>query len=367
MDLERIRLLAGIEQITEARKNPKQNKKVDTLSQIKQSAREYPNSFVTFTTIDKVGINPRTEFATPIGIYSYPIQYVIDEDLDLPYPNKYNHIIIFEPNSNANIITIDQLNKMKPQLDQAIHKILGKLWNSTTNNMWHHVYNNIQSNIQNKSVQYNGRETVNKRQIAIIARKIFTTANIDGIVDDNDSGTIHSNEQTQAVFFSKSNIRVIKQIFVSNKQYNNDKVSLHDVIQYNKYKSIPKWIQDAFDAHDFVHAVNKPIPELEHLLLTNTSIALEYSQNILKHRWPELEHLIIKDPAKAFYYAKDVIKNRWPEAEPYIMKDPGRALYYAKDVIKNRWPEAEPYIKQLPRCWELYLNDVVKNQSGMQH
>lgn len=71
--------------ISEARRNPAQNRRIDTLFFL-QSLRDkcdklqngFTNCFVSFVQFDKVGVNPNPiDSTTPIGIYAYPIDVVI--------------------------------------------------------------------------------------------------------------------------------------------------------------------------------------------------------------------------------------------------------------------------------------------------
>ena len=70
--------------LQEARKNPELNPKISVNQEIishldnakKLSGTAVKNSFVSFTQIDKLGINPSSKYDTPLGIYSYPAEYV---------------------------------------------------------------------------------------------------------------------------------------------------------------------------------------------------------------------------------------------------------------------------------------------------
>lgn len=76
--------------ITEARSNPELNPRHHPLDQLKQLRDEHgPDLFVSFTMEfkfkkqrapagTKLGINPRSTFSTPLGVYCYPIDFVID-------------------------------------------------------------------------------------------------------------------------------------------------------------------------------------------------------------------------------------------------------------------------------------------------
>lgn len=102
--------------ISEARRNPAQNKKIDTLFFL-QSLRDkcdklengYTNCFVSFVQFDKVGVNPNPiDSTTPIGIYAYPIDIVIQNYNkkhglygSVPYAGGYEVMNFFSiPNSN---------------------------------------------------------------------------------------------------------------------------------------------------------------------------------------------------------------------------------------------------------------------------
>lgn len=93
-------------EIEAKRSHPELNPKISTYDQIlkyykldKKSA--LPKYFISFTDIPKIGINPKSEFHTPAGIYTYPIRYVIKNDkLDVPFAGKRKYIHILELNTN---------------------------------------------------------------------------------------------------------------------------------------------------------------------------------------------------------------------------------------------------------------------------
>ena len=73
--------------ISEARKNPEKNPKKSIQALLTDefensdeiSGTGVTNLFVSFTHIEKLGLNPQSKYNTPIGIYSYPVEYVLDE------------------------------------------------------------------------------------------------------------------------------------------------------------------------------------------------------------------------------------------------------------------------------------------------
>lgn len=88
--------------LVEARRNPDQNPKENSIKTLMQ----YNNSgyYMSYTSIDKIGLNPRSGYNTPIGIYSYPIvdkitdTIVVSDNLSrVPYMGEVPYIWIFKP------------------------------------------------------------------------------------------------------------------------------------------------------------------------------------------------------------------------------------------------------------------------------
>lgn len=61
--------------LAEKRKNPDQNPKISAYDALKPY-KDNPNIYITFTGVDKVGINPHSGFNTPNGIYTYPLKEI---------------------------------------------------------------------------------------------------------------------------------------------------------------------------------------------------------------------------------------------------------------------------------------------------
>ena len=80
--------------ILEKRSHPELNVKKSVLDKLEPYAND-PNYFVSFTNIEKIGINPVNKFSTPIGVYSYNLKdlwndWIAGDDFfgkDRPYVN----------------------------------------------------------------------------------------------------------------------------------------------------------------------------------------------------------------------------------------------------------------------------------------
>ena len=153
-------------EISEARRGGRDlNPRVNPISVLKK----YVNSgyYMSYTSIDKLGINPRSGYNTPIGIYSYPIEdrvvggIIAADDLSrVPYMGEAPYIWIFKPkNADRGLIIRDYVGedyegdvdllykyfrnaderissafdaiKESAQRDARINSAVGYLWNFT--------------------------------------------------------------------------------------------------------------------------------------------------------------------------------------------------------------------------------------------
>jgi hypothetical protein len=340
-------------ELFEARKSSSKNTKKVTLDQLTDIYEKHPNAFVTYTELPKFGANPHTKYKTPLGIYAYPLSYVVHMKGSVPYAGSSPYIFVFTPNPNGNYCnTLTSSPEIFGQnINGAMKKVLpeGKLEldaGDDIKTIWHKMYDAIHKHITNditarffELVAYDG-------SYAVIARKILRAAGYDGIIDPG-LGIIHPNEKNQAVFFNTKNLNTITMIrnkiirYISPEYYapittyGQWFVRLHHA---RATRTRDRTVENS--AGKFVGEVIQKFPEQTMDALT------EYAQKVIKGRWKEAEPSIIKY-GKAIdmcIYASAVIKGRWKEAEPHIAKNPSVAVMYASLVIKGRWPEAESII-----------------------
>ena len=76
---------------------------------------QYSQYGVTLTKIDKIGINPRSTYNTPLGVYFYPLDYYVREvsaSRLMPYPEDPKYIKIFRVDTNPeSYVDLDQLKE----------------------------------------------------------------------------------------------------------------------------------------------------------------------------------------------------------------------------------------------------------------
>ena len=173
------------------------------LQQIRKTHPNPENLAVTFTRIDKVGLNPKNKWKTPLGIYLYPIDYVIEKKMNVPFAGDQPYLNVCEFTRPQKILHMtsdvssqkgmELLNVFpKEQVDQASESVGNYDLRSNYSKLWL-----VTKAIANdKPTQWN----INLRKCGI-----------DGFMDHG-TGTIHINEPTQCVVFAADNLKLIHSI-----------------------------------------------------------------------------------------------------------------------------------------------------------
>jgi hypothetical protein len=230
--------------IFEARKNPDLNPKVSVNQYIDQAmitagklpGSDITNLFISFTQLPKLGINPRSHYNTPLGIYAYPADYVVASThgrysmATLPFAGKQPYANIFQ--GRGNIVHLNTMsiqdeslynNKLwayanrLPKIDFTKHYAPpGKDWPDIVDNTI-----NAADDYARESRSPGGRlwyttwklsgyiETYLKKPASLAWNELFRQVlGIDGCVDTG-KGIIHPSEPTQAVFFSLGATKLI--------------------------------------------------------------------------------------------------------------------------------------------------------------
>ena len=224
-------------EFNEARKNPEQNPKTP-INQIiaKRWAQarndivaNTPNLFVSFTTVDKLGINPKSKYDTPIGIYAYPADYVVNlvggtgSMSELPFAGSSPYANLFSAKSSSNIIDVGDMNEADLR---HYYAAIDRVWKENNNNP---VQDDALELIIDMAPQrakfpdlWGGQFWFVTMRIAkflatiwntsppVAWNKLFRSIGIDGVVDASGQGIIHTSEPTQAVFFSTDSIKNIE-------------------------------------------------------------------------------------------------------------------------------------------------------------
>ena len=212
----------------------------DLISSTQYLFKKYQDNtdvYISFTEQDKLGINPRSKYDTPIGIYTYPLNeillqiklkgeedspkkigdfvpfagdhpwvWIIEPDLSqgkfiknigsnkyYEYKDYYDDLDILEEKYGNNFMNWYELTKEWHD-ESRIKKPGGFIWNATRN-LAKIIVNNKERG--NTSIEWNKifRKDLEYIGIADIGHKI-----------------IHPNEPAQCVFFSKSGFNIIEKI-----------------------------------------------------------------------------------------------------------------------------------------------------------
>lgn len=224
-----------LNQITEARKNPSQNKKIsgiDVIRGVIDRYGPYTDKFVSFTNIEKLGIYPGSPHNTPVGIYAYPLSYIANEispshkkmDSVVPYAGDFKNFYIF--NATGTIVDLADTDQCRHYIAEFIQDsgmsrgdFIKELKNrnltcSTPGFLfWSASLFLAMQRVDKDEHDADGTtdpsvDLKNRTQIAWTA--IFRKFGIDGVVDSEGFGIIHENEPTQAVFFSRGTLENVQ-------------------------------------------------------------------------------------------------------------------------------------------------------------
>ena len=209
-----------LHELVESRKNPKANPKI-SINQAIAQFKDQPNTYISFTEIDKLGINPKSNHDTPVGIYAYPIAYVYERMGDkwsanaLPFAGEQPFANIFQAQGNIVDLSTITEGEVNQYIDKLI-KYVGKIAPDAIDAI--KQANQEQQPTAGQHLWYVIKATTNASFEAIGSRpivawtKLFRAIGIDGCIDQGD-GMIHENEPTQAVFFSIKAIDNIQRVY----------------------------------------------------------------------------------------------------------------------------------------------------------
>lgn len=214
------------EKRSHAAQNPKVSVNDHITTALKKAAKSKSrvggiwNCFVSMTSIDKLGINPHSEYETPLGIYAYPAEYVHKQARDdrelaavLPFAGELEHTNIFSARGNIiNLGTITDVEVMAlyKKIAAVYHKYNKGTWKKDMDNV-EYAINSATTNAKVKSLpggqlwyvtmSVSALMAENRSSPPVMWNKLFREIGVDGVIDMG-TGIVHTNEPTQAVFFS---------------------------------------------------------------------------------------------------------------------------------------------------------------------
>lgn len=238
-----------LEIINELRRNPKVNVKKSPNEILKSYWEKstdrvgYPvtvkDLFVTFTELDKLGINPQSKYNTPLGIYAYNISMVVRAAGDtrsmsraVPFAGEHPYINLFKYKGEGYVLIIDKMRMDNTTIYfyEELRKIMSPFEKGEMRGGYMHYDDPVGQFIkeaedeQKALVDTPGGHfwyvtwkcadvlSQNKKIAKPVAWNwLFRKLGIDAVVDTG-AGIIHQNEPEQAVFFNTADIELIERI-----------------------------------------------------------------------------------------------------------------------------------------------------------
>lgn len=386
-------------EIEEARRNPEQNPRQETghdgaVTKLQEFGRdELRRIGISMTQIDKIGVNPRSIYNTPNGVYFYPADYYLTVKAkrrpeQLPFQDDAPHIQIFrfpEPVLFLDTYTLDDYHRDITKLTKALDKIPGlvdkvkrRFIYSSGLSLWANnlVKKSGNSYIKDDSVgfapyfEYLAERSVTEAKnkspggtiwyvtwqlcqdlsdvlnsrAANIWNWVLREALGYNTVLDYEQGIIYPDEPTQGVVLQTSAIQLIASI--SNQTPIADLRSDLESMSWDKITDL--YAKKRISIHDVRKNVlaDARFPSGHWKLiayLTDIDPNWKYGRNLLVKNFAENRYNINNAFADFMRYFKRH-PQRWPEVEPLIAAGPSisLSLWYAENVLKGRWPAIEP-------------------------
>ena len=121
--------------------------------------------YISFTTIDKIGINPRSTYDTPVGIYCYPLNkpsgepsFILDSITrdesfdDIPYMKNAPYIYMFEAKNKEKGLILSEYTDEQLEADkQTLYAYLNKVNDQITEDVFDAIVKDSKNNALNTS------------------------------------------------------------------------------------------------------------------------------------------------------------------------------------------------------------------------
>lgn len=174
-----------------------------------------PNSYVHYSDLNKLGINPQSSFDTPIGLYGYPLTPAYVQKLragrgaDFARDRKYAHV--FRPRESDTVLDLRRYDaaRYSEDVEELRRRMKGGVWNLPGKRA---VFDDVVTRAEADALVRTPAGMLwnltrlladkdPRRWTVILSKKLAYT----GVRDDG-AGIIHENEPAQAVFFDPRTI-----------------------------------------------------------------------------------------------------------------------------------------------------------------
>lgn len=241
--------------IDELRSNPERNPKVSIID-VLAKYRKRNDVYISFTALEKLGVNPSSSYSTPLGIYAYPLKQIWDEYVEpsivggrirktldgvVPFAGDQPHVFIFSCPKQEGLITDftrytrNDLNRDLEKLAEVVAQYNEKqgkpstieyarglvaFWHkqaktasrdkSSFGFLWYITYRLATELSVHKNVNHDraGAVLVDKAAPRVW-NALLRRIGFIGFADKRGMGIIHKNEPIQAVFLTTEHLNII--------------------------------------------------------------------------------------------------------------------------------------------------------------
>lgn len=208
----------------------------------KYSDKDVKNLFVSFVSEDKIGINPKSKYKTPNGIYTYPMEFLLKDNL-VPFrgSDKPKKIKILKAVSEK-VLDHSLSNKNYKLVVEKLVKNYRDRFDT----------NNIEKYLENFEEMNSDENNYKKLWTLTFQAKTNTNDWSKMLIDlgfdwsnDKGEGIIHHNEPTQAVFLNPSSYKLIDEEFIDTEE--RYKATNEKSMNFEKLKDSLKYLSEIYD------------------------------------------------------------------------------------------------------------------------
>lgn len=219
--------------LREKRRYPELNPVISPIEELAKY-KDDPDVYISYTEIDKIGINPQSPYNTPLGIYTYPLKEMFKEmkgDItNVPFAGlrKYVYVVKKAKGKFINDLYKDYTSKDYDRDMDKLRKMfknhpLQKKKRSDGKNIIEVIIEDSRHNAKSKGPAWMfwwttrefgsvfGKGSTN----AISWNRVLRDLGYSGFADRSGKGIIHPSEPMQAVFLVKDAFKVLTRIDTS--------------------------------------------------------------------------------------------------------------------------------------------------------
>lgn len=366
-------------ELIEARRSPEKNTREHTITALSRYEGQ-PNVFASFTSgfskenhpikgktevrnrmgQNKLGINPQSNFGTPLGIYTYPIDYLLNqshaaEEISAPYTGsgrwRYLYIVrvtskrIIDSSTDIAPHYLDLYNFLIETMGEEEGRVIARVANDTAHSERspHSKFWNLARLFAGAAIGLPNQPLGKSATVAwnVIMRKI----GVEGYVDDQGQGIVHPSEPTQAVFFTPQAFRVID---VIERAYSGEKDpdaygSARHILREIKKRTLntnainPLRLPDILSGSSYDKTIDPNVEDLEWLASQMDALPKRLFAQGIK-TWPDLPfNLEMVDALRKFGPLQPTMLIR---AGVYKLEYPDLALWpqlFARQPTSKEW------------------------------